>query len=37
MIINTGVACAVGPSVNPLKKYGNPTCEHCFAMYVSIF
>jgi hypothetical protein len=36
VLINS-VPCAVGPSVNPLQKKGNSTCEHCFAMYVSIF
>jgi hypothetical protein len=36
--ITTSVACAVGTtSVNPLQNRDTPTCEHCFAMYVSIF
>ncbi len=32
----TSVACAVGPKCKPITKYGNSTCEHCFAMYVCI-
>ncbi len=37
IIHHNSVACAVAPSVNPLQNRENSTCEHCFAMYVSIF
>ncbi len=36
-INNTSVACAVGPSVNPLQNRETQHVEHCFAMCVLIF